>query len=252
MLKSSWCITAVLTIGAVLITGCSVFEDASDALEIKPSGTIITEEPTLADFDRVRAASAFDVALTQGDTFAVTLRVDENVHEHLDVHVDGDTLYLKLKDRDGGYNLRDKVTMEATITMPHLRAVGLSGASTGTVAGFASESALDVQLSGASRLTGEISAGIVDVAASGASRVELSGRAEALTLDLSGASKALLYAFTVSGDADIRAGGASRAEVFVNGTLNIDASGASQVLYQGDASLGEVKESGESSVEAGS
>ena len=269
MRRSGRSLIVIFTVATMLITGCSRFEGTTNALEIKASGTNMTEELPLTGFDRVDAANAFDVTLTQGDTFSVTLRVDENVHEYLDVHVDSDTLLLKLKDRNGGYSLQGSVTLEATIVMPHLRAVTLSGASKGTVSGFEAESLLNVQLSGASSLTGEFASTTTDIQLSGASRmagelgaesvtigasgdshIEVHGSAQTLTLDLSGASEALLYTFTISGDGDVNVSGASRVEVTVNGVLNVTASGASRVRYQGDATMGKQDISGGSSVEA--
>jgi hypothetical protein len=249
---AKWRIAAVLSLVVVLSAGCSMVDKSSNSLEIKASGTVVTETPALADFERVEASHTFDVTVTQGDSFAVTLRMDENVQKYVEVRVSGDTLVLTLKDRDGGYSFKGNVTLEAIVTMPALRGIALSGASKGAVSGFDSDAALDVRLSGASRLNGDIAAGTVDVDASGASHLTLDGTAESLVLDVSGASAAALYGFTVSGDADVEVSGASHAEVLVNGTLNAEASGASEVLYRGDAALGDVAESGASTVRADS
>jgi hypothetical protein len=56
------------------------------------------------------------------------------------------------------YNVR-RATMEAAVTMPELTGVELSGASRGTVTGFRSTQALDVDLSGSSSLRGNNEAG---------------------------------------------------------------------------------------------
>lgn len=299
----------VLILGAVLIAGCSAIEESTNSLVIKSSDTIITETPSLTNFDRVSAAYTFDVTLVPGDTFAVTLRIDENVQEHLDVHVSRRTLYLDLKDRDGGYSVEGDVIMEATVTLPVLRgvelsgastasmsgfeqvdtfaaqlsgasgltgdvaagaltltisgashaeltgtasslAVELSGASTASLSGFESVEEFDAQLSGASSLTGDVMASAASLSASGDSEIELSGAADRMTVALSGSSKALLFGFEVAGDVDINASGASRAEVVVNGTLTVEASGTSRIVYQGDPTLGEMDTSGDASVEA--
>lgn len=243
-------IAALLTMSMLVIAGCSMVENTTNSLEIKASGTIVTEQRDLAGFARVDASHAFDVTVTQGDTFAVTLRLDENVQKYVDVSVNGGALVLTLKPRDGGYSVQGNVTLEAAITMPALRGITLSGASHATVSGFDADTAFDVQLSGASRLSGDITAGAVEVEASGASRITLDGAANSLALDVSGASEAALSGFTVHGDTDVEASGASHAEVLVNGTLDAAASGASEVLYQGDAVLGAVEESGASTVRA--
>jgi hypothetical protein len=254
----------VLTLGLVACD-VEVDIDVDDGETLQGSGNVVSEQVALADFTEIEAQSAFDLEITQSDTFAVTVRADDNILDLLDVSKSGDTLRLGL---ERGVSLRGDVTLEATITMPDLEGLKLSGASRASVSGFRSSGRLDINLSGASRVDGDLEAGEVDIRlsgasrvdgdleagdvdidASGASRVVLEGSATGLILEGSGASSLDLADFTVN-TAEVELNGASEATVNVQERIDpVDVSGASRLRYLGDPSLGDVSTSGGSSVD---
>jgi len=238
-------ITLVLALAGLiaLFAGCG--DDEGDAEAIRGSGNVVTQDMALADFTSVEASNAFEVEITQSDTFAVTIRVDDNIADLLDVSKEGDTLKLRL---EGGVSLRN-ATLEASITMPDLKGLELSGASRASVSGFRSSGQLDIDLSGASSLDGDLEAGDVDINASGASRVVLEGSATEAIIEGSGASSLDLADFTVD-TAEVTLSGVSDATVRAQERIEpVDVSGVSTLRYLGDPSLGEVNTSGVSTVE---
>lgn len=68
-------------------------------------------------------------------------------------------------------------------------------------------------------------------------------------VNASGASTVDLTDFPV-GDARVDASDASRVTVNVNGTLDVDASSASKVMYLGNPTMGSIDLTGAASVEA--
>ena len=212
---------------------------------VNGSGRIVTEDFDIRGFSRVDISHAFNVEIIQSGSYEVTVRVDENLQRHLRIEKRGDTLVIGLKPYRR-YSLR-RVTMEAQVHMPDLRGIDASGASDVRISGFSSAKDFDVDLSGASYLDGEITARDVRIQVSGASRVRLRGGAAELYLDSSGASNVDLEDFPVQ-DADIELSGSSEANVVLNGTLDIDASGASRLYFGGSPSMGRVDLSGASSI----
>jgi len=75
---------------------------------------------------------------------------------------------------------------------------------------------------------------------SGGSHVTLSGSADSIDIKGSGGSHYNLQDYSVS-DADINLSGGSHANVHVNGTLNVDISGGSEVSYTGEPTLGDIE-----------
>jgi hypothetical protein len=199
-----------------------------DGETVRGSGSVITEEMAFADFTSVDASNAFEVDIVQSATFSISIRVDDNVLDLLDVSKEGDTLKLGL---ESGVSLTN-TTLEASITMPTLEGLHLSGASKANVSGFRSS-------------------GTVDINASGASRAILEGSATELTISGSGASNLDLGDFTVD-TAEVKLSGASEATVNVRERIDpVDVSGASRLRYLGDPSLENVTTSGASTVEKG-
>jgi hypothetical protein len=166
--------------------------------------------------------------------------------EYLEVVKQGNTLKIGLE--PGRVFSVRKATLEAEVTMPELAALQMSGASHVTITGFTSTKAFDVNLSGASDLSGDIEAGDATFDASGASRVTLNGSARNATVEGSGASQIDLSDFAVA-DAKVKLSGASTATVNPSGTLDVDASGASDVYYLGSPTLGNIDTSGASSIQ---
>ncbi|UCF96353.1 MAG: DUF2807 domain-containing protein [Spirochaetaceae bacterium] len=212
---------------------------------VSGSGRIVTENFDIRGFNRVDVSHAFQVEIVQGGSYEIEVRVDENLQPHLRVERRGDTLVIGLKPAIS-LNTRN-VTMEAKVRMPDLRGIQASGASDLRISGFSSAGDFEADLSGASFLEGDITARDVDIEASGASKIRLQGRARDLRLDLSGASNLDLGDFPAE-DADIELSGASEVEVVLNGTLDIDASGASRLYFGGNPTMGRIDLSGASSI----
>lgn len=231
---------SLLAVGA-LVAGCTTIPPIS---AITASGRTTTRSFDLAGFTRLAVGSAFTVDVTAADAYKVEITIDERLLDRLDVRVAGDTLHIGLKP---GTSITDPATMQAVVTLPALRGLNLSGASRGVIGRFSSDHGLEVTVSGASRLSGDIACGDARFAVSGASRVELTGSAGALRANVSGASTLALDDFPAA-DADMEASGASRASVNVRGKLNATASGASTVLYTGDPTSVRENTSGASTV----
>ena len=254
--------TIMAAVGVLLLmTGCIRIVPGGD--DILASPDLVTREFDFRDFTSIEVGYAFEVDVTRGDAYSVTITLNENLFEYLDISQSGKTLRIRMKSH---YSYQ-RVTRQASITLPALRSLELSGASRGEVAGFettddmgfdvsgASNLSLvdlkagntDLDVSGASRVTGsiEIMEGYFDV--SGASTIDLDGKGTDVRLEVSGASTARLERFPIE-IADTEVSGASNATVEVSDRLDIDVSGASRLYYNGGAVLGSVQVSGASTL----
>lgn len=209
------------------------------------SGRTTTQDYDFSDFTKVSVSSAFQAEITQGDSYATSVTVDDNVVQHLDVRVDGDTLRIGLKPMVSlGLG---NVTLRAQVTMPDLDGLDLSGATRTQVRGFSNTKPANVEVSGASQLRGDMTTGEMRMGASGASTVELTGSTGRLDVEASGASTVRLQDYA-SQNAVVRASGASNVTVNTSGRLTGEASGASTVSYTGNPESVQVDTSGASNV----
>ena len=230
---------------------------------VKGSGNLDTQEFNFSDFARVEVGYAFEVEITQSSSYSVSITADDNLFDYILVSKQGTTLKIRLEPALH-YAF---TTLQAKITMPQLYGLALSGATRGTVSGFSSTENLDVEMSGASSLdlvgisagdvkcevsgaskvTGDIIAADADFDVSGASTVQLEGLAIDIVVDASGASRVKLAAFLVN-NADVTLSGASSSTVNLDGRLDADLSGASKLEYIGEPTMGSMNTSGASSL----
>jgi hypothetical protein len=231
-----------MLLALVMLAGCA---STMGGTVITGSGRTTTQKYDLSGFNKVNAGSAFKVAIDRGESYGVSVTIDDNLVEYLDVRVEGDTLHVGLKP-GASLGFRN-TTQRAEITMPGIEGIELSGATQGVVAGFDSEKRLEIEVSGASRLRGDMTAGDMWMQVSGASTVELDGGGADLDVEASGASSVRLDNFEVQ-DARVNASGASNITVNASGRVTGSASGASTVKYVGDPESVRVDSSGASNV----
>jgi hypothetical protein len=210
------------------------------------SGNEVTISPEVSGFDSLDIGHTFEVDIIQSQTYSLVVTVDDNIEQYLVIDDSGGTLTLNLE-ADRSYS---DVTLKAQISMPTLSELELSGASKAEFTQFASSDPFDLRVSGASEAKGDIEAGDVTIKVSGASEGHLHGEGQDLLLEVSGASHVDLGEFTVE-DATLDLSGASEVTVNVNGILNVNASGASDVTYVGNPILGDMETSGASSIQSG-
>jgi hypothetical protein len=223
------------------------------------TGPIIEKTYDIQDFTEIEASSSFTIEVRQSNDYSVVVSTHENIIDHLDVVLSGDTLKLRLK--PGSYAHTD---LKAIISTPELHGFTISGASKGDIQGFQSDADFDlnvsgasrlnldmqtgktnVEISGASRVTGRLIARDIQFEVSGASRCELSGSAGDTHIKVSGASQTLLASFPIY-NADLEVSGASRATISTDSVLNVNVSGASSVEYTGSPTLNKVSVTGAS------
>lgn len=231
-------ILIVLLPAVILLTACQ-------NVSLTGSGNVITEEKSFADFDNIDVSHGFRVDVSQGDTFHVVVRADDNVMEHVDVSKSGDTLKIGLKPRRS-YQLKN-TTLEAEVTMPALEGLDLSSGSHADITGFQSTDDFDAELSSGSHLLGDIIAGDANFDLSSGSGMVLSGSARDLKLDASSNGQIDLRDFAVV-DADVEASSGGTVRVNVSGRLDADASSGSHITYVGSPTLGDIETSSGGSV----
>jgi hypothetical protein len=254
---SSITIVVIVIIAAVAIIAGAYFSG------IWPSGNTVTRDVDFSDFTIVDIGSAFEAEITQSNSYSIKITADDNIMEHIQVSKTGETLSISITGI-----LIPPGTLKAEISMPELHELRFSGATHGIATGFSSTHNLTLTLSGASSLDPDISAEYVEINLEGASRlqgevtasgdakfiisgastVELTGSAEDLEIgECSGASSLELSNFPVN-NANVNLSGASSATIKLDGRLDLDISGASQLYYIGEPTMGNIVLSGGSTV----
>jgi hypothetical protein len=215
-------------------------------------------------FTAVEVGGSFKVDITRSDKYSIAVTVGDKIASRLQVTKNGDTLHIGFDAIIINLHGRPSVV----ITMPDLRNLNISGASTGTASGFKSSndfksyvsgaSTLDVDMqtgnfnadiSGASGVSGNLLATGADLRLSGAGRITLTGSGGNANINTSGASQVNLGNYALN-NADIVFSGGSSGSINVGGKLNANLSGGSRLDYSGNPTLGKINVTGGSSFKA--
>jgi len=240
MKKAAIIIAVVVVVGAI----CAALVLRGWPGVLTGSGNLETKEYAFTNFTRVEVSSAFEFEIKQSSSYSINVTADDNVIDRVQVSQDGQTLKITV---GGAPTIFRSVTLKASVTMPELGGLAVSGACSGTVSNFNSTEAVSITVSGASRVTGDITAGDIEFDISGASTIQLEGSADDMIAAVSGASTCNLGDFTVN-DADVNVSGASTGTINLDGRLDANVSGASTLLYIGDPIMGTIDVSGASTL----
>ncbi len=173
----------------------------------KGSGQMATETRDLRDFESIDVSGVIQVEVTAGKDFTVEVEADDNLLQYVNTEVRRGKLILSTEKR-----IKTGNPIRIRISAPNISDIEASGASKVSV----------VDLSNSS----------LNLDVSGATKISLAGETKKLTVDASGASNIDASNLRTE-NAAVDVSGASSADVNVTGELDAEASGASNVTYSG-------------------
>ncbi|MEL7147907.1 MAG: PspC domain-containing protein, partial [Bacteroidota bacterium] len=148
-----------------------------------------TENINIAGFNSIEANGIFDIEIKQGNTFSVEAKGANRSMKKVNFYKSGDALVLEFnKGRSWFWKGRNQEKIGVIITMPELNSIDLSGTSSVYIRSFDIDD-LSIDLSGAASLEGDVIAKEIDIEISGATKLTLRGTSDLLQVDLDGASR---------------------------------------------------------------
>ena len=189
---------------------------------IHGSGTVASEARGVEGFSGVDVSNVFEVDITAGKDFSVEVRADDNLLPYIKTEVRGGVLHIETTE-----GIKSRSPLRVTITAPEISSINASGAS-------------KIVASGVTNST-------LEVDASGASKLKIAGDVTEVKIDVSGASSVDADSLR-SRIASVDASGASNVTLNVSERLASHASGASKVSYSGNPGSVEKEVSGASKI----
>ncbi len=238
MKKSNRIIIVLVAVCALVITGviiASRFVITSDrwltrsvnhGTAVFASSEMITKEIDIEDFVGLVTAGSWEVAIQHAPEYRVKVTAPKNIHEYLDIGVEGKELHFGMKP---GTRFRGSYKPVVLITMPFLEGIASSGQLELTFDGFNGE-LLSLHSSGVVTAKGKNSTfSLLKIEADGVANLELEGAyAESAHIDMGGVGRAMLNLGT--------------------GELTGSLGGVYQMTYKGTPSLVDVDTGGLSKV----
>ena len=208
----------------LLLSGCDMAAIGTTAT-ITGSGVPKDEKRVLAPFTKVEVSAMFEATVASGPDRSVSLQVDDNLLPLIRTRVVDGRLTIDFID---GTIIVTSRPQKVAIVAPDLVEIIARGAAKVLADGVTGESFRVKSEAASSIELKRLDVRSLDVEASGAGRVTLQGRGKALTLDASGSSKLRAMDATFEA-ADVMISGASRCELGVTGSIAGEINGASSL-----------------------
>jgi len=233
-------LTLTILSAALFLFSCDIHDD-----HIVPSSNITTTQATFSDYNGIDASTAFTVYINfSNDEESIEIEANDNLHQHIEVKKQNGILFIGIEDN---VHVRGNATLNAYITTKDLSSFSASGASRIIVEDLVETNNAQIYLSGASKFIGQFNVDQLYSDLSGASILDIDGFSNDFELDASGASVFRNYVFsTKKMKADLS--GASNAYLTVEEEIDIEASGASSLMFKGNAIITHQDLSGASTV----
>ncbi|MBS1510265.1 MAG: DUF2807 domain-containing protein [Bacteroidetes bacterium] len=229
---------------SVVFFSAAYFASAQKEVVNDPNAEVRTIS---GSFDKIKVSGGIELFISQSDDEAVAVSASEDKYkENIKTVVSDNTLkiyYFNGKMWDG---IRNK-HLRVYVSFKNLQSIDASGACDVQVAGVINESGLSITLSGASQFQGAVKLADLRLDLSGASDLTIKGIANTVKIESTGASDVKGYELAAD-VCNAKASGASDVHITVNKELYANASGASDILYKGEAVIKEVHSSGASNV----
>jgi len=215
---------------------------ASCNLGLSGNRKVREEAREVAPYSNIVATGGLEVTISEDGTHKALVKADANLLPYIETKVEEQPLYVSTTKP-----ISSAKELHVFLSTKQLRSVSLSGAVEFKSLGTLKADKLNFEGSGATETKLSLDVNDFVCSLSGASQIDCKGRAENVELEASGASEINWYDFEIE-NLDIAASGACDAEVFVNKSLRIELSGASELKYRGQPKIEKTSVSGASEI----
>lgn len=272
--------------GKVIKTVTDCGADYYETVETAKKGKIVMRaHKSNMNFEKIDVSRCIKLTVEDRTDGNIIVRAGESIMPYVELSVAKGVLKALISDKVGVRKMSEGVVAEVYVpNNGRIRSIKAMAASTVVVKPMLDVvGKLDIEAGGASKIDLSANAGEAEIDCSGASRVVADIRGNGCEVDLSGASKLLLSgsvrqgAIDMSGASTLNASdmkfdslsievsgassanvsatkciaevsGASKADVYCDGVLSAEATGASSLRYSGDCRTTHLSSSGASSI----
>jgi hypothetical protein len=197
------------------------------------SGTIVSEERSVNDFDSVFVRGEGTVYLSQGEEVSVVVETDDNLINRVYTEVRGRTLELRYASGPLGTHLRPTEGYNYHITVVELENVKIEGSAEVFADGVVAEQ-LELELTGSGQIDmDDLSADEVWVDITGSGEITLSGEAETQKISLLGSGTFDGHDFEGK-YVEVSSKGSGKVMVWATVDLDVSLSEEGELRYYGD------------------
>jgi hypothetical protein len=230
----------ILLIAAFLVGGSRLFAQDKAA-----SDTMVTINPSVSNFDKLKIEGPVDIVITQGQTESLKLTFPVAVKDRVVAEVSGHTLRIHNKHDNWGqsekswysdksYWRRSHARILAVLTVKNLNHITMSGSGTMAFDNGLTADAMKLTLRGSGDMHGKITTKSLATKISGSGKIEILGNADRSVVNLTGSGNFIAPGL-ITANSSVRVSGSGDAKVNANEGLSAAVTGSGGVSYTGSA-----------------
>jgi hypothetical protein len=225
-------IIVVCAIAALILVGCSDGNYVGLGKRLG-SGTIVTEERTVGDFDSIYVRGEGTIYLTQGEEVSAVVETDDNIIDRVYTKVKDNTLDLSYASGPLGLNLRPTKGYIYHITVVDLAAITVKG-SADVWADQVDADTVALEMIGSGQIVFDtLTADEASAEVTGEGQISLAGAAVTQHVTVTGSG--IFNGQNFEGQhVDVRSKGSTQITVWATESLDVSLEGKGDVQYYGD------------------
>lgn len=228
----------------IILSSGFLYKSCVDTHLVYSSDNITEEVRDISEFNEIDVSNGFRVILKKGEVQKLEIKANENLHKHIISKINKGELEIEVEDK---IRFDRNAEILIKITYINLTDIDASGGCKFTIEDKFEGEALDIDMSGGATLDGVIITDKLKAELSGGGKINISGSANLFDLQLSGGGSAKGFDFIINDFVGELSGGSS-AELTVNNSISLEASGGSKLSYKGDAEIKKQNLSGGSKI----
>jgi len=194
------------------------------------NGNITTRSIQTSDYAHVKVVGSMDVHLERGAEGNISVTTDDNVHEYLEIMVEGGDLVIKTKKN---VSIRTKKGIHVTVPFQDLSEVSLVGSGDIDSKDTIKANELELSVTGSGDIILAVETSNLNAKVTGSGDLELSGRTTNLEVKVSGSGDFDGDRLT-SENTEAYVSGSGDARVHASNNLKARVNGSGDISYKGN------------------
>jgi len=194
---------------------------------------VVARDFEVDDFTAIDISGNYEVIWNRASDFSVTVHMQENLFEYLEVGVRGNTLQIR---STRSFNTTHANRPRIYIDAPELDAVSFSGAIAVRNWDSISGESFSLESAGAVNITLDMQVESFELSVSGAGDLTLSGNADVTDITIAGAST-ISASDLQTRETNISLAGAGNVDIAVTDELSVHLTGAGRINYIGEPNI---------------
>jgi hypothetical protein len=207
-------------------------------------GNVTTKTVSTSNYSGIKVIGSMDVHLEKGTEGNISVTTDSNIHEYVEIEVDGNSLEIRIKKNT---SVKTKHGIHVTVPFQDLSEVLLVGSGDIDTKNTITGNELELSIVGSGDVKLDVDVSEIDAKITGSGDMILSGKTGDLEVKISGSGDFEGSMLTAQ-NADTYISGSGDAEVNVKNNLKARVNGSGDVRYTGNPTSRDTKVSGSGTI----